>query len=375
MIKRLITLFLLVTIGLANTGCVLRHTGPNEVGVRTRKLGILNSRGVEQKTYLPGQTYFIVPIVNDWHTFDTKLQNIEMTATIDKGDQRGKDDLKFKTIDGNDIALDVIISYRILKDKAPYILEFIASNDHELRMKIVRSITRSRPRDIFGELKTEDFYTSSKRAEKAEKAKSILNNMLNPYGVIVENVLTKDYRFNPAYQKAIEDKKIADQKAEQNKSATKAMTEEYLRRMEEANGEVNKMVANVDGEYKRSKIEVDAYYEQQANIAGAIKAEAKAEAKGITAMNKALASKGGTVMVKLKIAEALKGKKIFLLPSSSGNDLSLKTLDLNKFLEIKGVQNLSESAAAKTTESEEKKPKQKKQTKYNSSRYRYNPGK
>ena len=42
-------------------------------------------------------------------------------------------------------------------------------------------------------------------------------------------------------------------------------------------------------------------------------------------------------MVKLKMAEAMKGKKIFLLPSGSSNSIDLKTLDVNK-LEVEGVE-------------------------------------
>ena len=60
--------------------------------------------------------------------------------------------------------------------------------------------------DIFGELKTEEFYVADKRETKAQSAMAILQDMLNPLGVIVERVLTKDYRFNPEYQKAIEAK-------------------------------------------------------------------------------------------------------------------------------------------------------------------------
>jgi regulator of protease activity HflC (stomatin/prohibitin superfamily) len=93
---------------------------------------------------------------------------------------------------------------------------------------LVRTTARSRPHDIFGELKTEEFYVSDKRDEKAELVKASLNELFSPYGVIVERVSTKDYRFNPAYQRAIEDKKVADQVAAQNKSATKAAEEEYL---------------------------------------------------------------------------------------------------------------------------------------------------
>ena len=63
--------------------------------------------------------------------------------------------------------------------------------------------------------------------------------------MIVERVSTKDYRFNEAYQDAVEAREVADQVAEQNKSAAKAAEEEYLKKLEEAKGEVNKMVAEI----------------------------------------------------------------------------------------------------------------------------------
>jgi len=317
-------------------------TGPTEVGVRTVKWSLFGKKGVEEHVYQPGAIYFFPAVINDWHVFDTRLQNIEMTFESKRGDRRIRDDLVFKTIDGNDISLDVIISYRIDPQKAPFIVQNVAASDFELKDNVVRTVARSRPRDIFGELKTEEFYVSDKRDEKAERAKTSLNTLLNPYGVIIERVSTKDYRFNPAYQKAIEDKKIAEQVAEQNKAATKAAEEEYLKKLEEAKGEVNKMIAEADGRFRQAQIEADAYYEQQQRIASAIEAEGVAEAKGITELNKALAGSGGEVMVKMKIAEALEGKKIMLLPLSGGG-MDIKTTDINKLLETYGLRSLTQT--------------------------------
>jgi len=325
----------------ALSGCVPHSTGSTEVGVRTIKFSLLGKAGVEEKYYAPGSTYFFFPFINDWHTFDTKLQNLEMTYSTKSGDRKSRDDLLFKTIDGNDISLDVIIAYKIDPAKASYILQNVANTDAILRGKIVRTIARSKPRDIFGELTTEEFYVAAKRDEQAHKAKDILQSMLTPLGITVERVLTKDYRFNPKYQKAIEDKKVADQLVEKNKSAQHASEEEYKRKLEEARGEVNGMIADVDGEYRKAKIEADVYFERQKLIAEAIMAEGVAEAKGIMEMNKAMESAGGEALVKLKIAEALKNKKIVLLPVSEGG-MNLKTTNINKLIDTMGIKKLSE---------------------------------
>jgi regulator of protease activity HflC (stomatin/prohibitin superfamily) len=317
------------------------QTKPTEVGVRVIKWAPFTKRGVVKNIYAPGATYFFPPVINEWYTFDTKLQNMEM-ASANRGARVGKDDLVFKTIDGNDIALDVIIAYRIDPLKAPDILTNIAQNTREMEEKLIRPISRNVTREQFGALKTEDFYIANKRTEKAEAVKNELNDTLNPYGIIIENVLPMDYRFNAAYQKAIEEKKIADQMAERFKSEARATTEEYLQRVQQAQGEVNKMVADVDGEFAKAKIRVDAYYEQQTMIAKAIEAEGIAQAKSIEKMIEALNNSGGTVMVKIKLAEALAGKKIYLLPLGNGSGIDLKTTDINDLLKTYGLKKLQE---------------------------------
>ena len=323
-------------------GCILQTTGDTEVGVRTRKMAFIHSRGVEEKVYAPGSTYFFLPYINDWHTFDIKDQNLEMTFTLKKGDRDTRDDLLFKTIDGNDISLDVIITYQIDPEKAPYILQYVAPDNQSLEEKIVRTVARSKPRDVFGELKTEEFYVTEMREVQADRAKAVMQEILGPMGVIVKTVLTRDYRFNEDYQKAIEDRKIADQQAEKNKSAQRAALEEYKRKLEQARGEVNKMVADADGDYEKAKIEADAYHEKQQRIAEAIKTEAVTEAEGIREMNEAMNRAGGETLVKLKVAESLQGKKIILLPMSEGG-MNLKTTDMNQLIQVLGVKSLATS--------------------------------
>jgi len=339
---KLLNLFALVIVFLfALNGCTLHTTGETEVGVNIRKIGLFAPKGVEDKTYAPGSTYLFMPFINDWYTFDTKLQNLEMTFERGRGDRKGRDDLLFKTVDGNDISLDVIIAYRIDPTKASHIVQFVAKDDHLLREKVIRTIARSKPRDIFGELKTEEFYVADRREMQSKEAKDTLQEMLNPMGIIVEKVLTKNYRFNQQYQKAIEDKKVADQRVEKNKSAQRAALEEYKRKLEEAKGEVNKMVADADGEYQKAKIEADVYYEKQQLLAEAIKTEGITEAQGIQEMNNAMISAGGEAFVKMQIAEAIQGKKIILLPISEGG-MNLKTTDINQLINTLGIKSLAD---------------------------------
>lgn len=221
------------------------------------------------------------------------------------------------------------------------ILQNVALDDESLKECIVRTISRSKPRDIFGQLDTEEFYIAEKRYEKAELAKAELNQILEPYGVIVERISTRDYRFNPEYQTAIEEKKVADQEAERLKAETNAKEAEFKTLVQVAEAEIEKIKVKADGEYKRAVIEADAYFEQQQQIAEAIIAEGKAEAEAIREMNKALSGPGGENMMKLELANALLNKRIIMLPMGDGG-LDVRTTDVNQLLQLFGVQKLTE---------------------------------
>lgn len=322
------------------SGCMPYTTGATEVGVRTIKWSPFGAKGVQSEVVPPAQTVFLPLFITDWNTFDTRLEKLEMTATINKGDRGGNDSLLFKTIDGNDIGLDLTVQYRVIPEKAPMILQTVARTDEELKENIMRAISRSKPRDIFGELRTEDFYVSDQRLKKAEEVKKVLNEMLAGYGIEIDRVNLGNYKFNPEYEKAIEEKKVADQEAEKTKSETEAKIAEFETQVEKAKAEVAKMRETADGQYRRAAIEADAYFSQQQRIAEAIVAEGIAEAQGLVKMNEALAGSGGAAMVKLKLAEALAGKRIVMVPMGEGG-LDVRTTDVNALLKLYGIQNLT----------------------------------
>src|SRR5260370_37110146 len=110
-------------------------TDSSEVGVRTVKW--FEHRGVQNQVYQPGSAYFFLPVLNAWDTFDTRLQVFE---------RKGPTQLILKTRDGNDLCVDVTFSYHIDPQKAPYIRQYVAKSDLELRQKAFKTVARSRTR-------------------------------------------------------------------------------------------------------------------------------------------------------------------------------------------------------------------------------------
>ena len=97
---------------LCATACTPHATEVTEVGVKFNK--ITGSTEVEPA----GATYFFMPIINDWTKYDVSTQSLIMTARVAEGDRDKKDDLRFKTRDGNDIETDVTVRWRIDPSKA-----------------------------------------------------------------------------------------------------------------------------------------------------------------------------------------------------------------------------------------------------------------
>lgn len=315
----------------------VHSTGTTEVGVRTIKWSLFSKSGVEDKVYQPGATYFFLPVFNEWGTFDARLQVVEMTATVDKGDKHGADDLPFKTKDGNDIRIDVIFTYRVDPQRASYIRQFVAKDMIELKEKVFRTVARSKPRDYLGEYSTELFYHAENRNKAAENAKKGLQEILSEYGIIVENVALMDYRFNADYQMIITNKKIADTKTKTLISEKDSTLEMNKKLLQDAQGEVNKIIAQADGLYQEAVLGADAYYQQQTNLAAATIAEGTAEAASIKKMREAMMNEGGLIQVKMAIADSLRGKRIVMIPTGSANSFNLQTLDLNEILKQLGV--------------------------------------
>lgn len=312
-----------------NTGC--RSTGPTEVGIKVGKIF-----GADQ-VVSPGQTVTVLPMFHDWYVFDTKTQTLEMKAEEDGG---AGDELDFKTRDGNNIGVDVTVLYHIDPSKAPYVLRNVAPSMRDVKIRLVRPLARSIPRDALNELSSEEFYESDKRAQKEEQALENLQNALAPYGIVCERVVLGNYRFNKAYQDAIDAKKVADQEVNKNKSAADAAVQEWQATLEGTKGQVSQLIATEKGKAEQVHLQADAYYEAKKLEADATLAEKTANAKGIEKMRDAMNGSGGRTMVKLRIADALKGKRIVLFPMSDGA-MSLNKTDMNQFLETMGVNSLS----------------------------------
>src|SRR5687768_2499277 len=131
-----VLIILSATILLILAACTPHTTAATEVGVRFNKI----TRATEIAP--PGATYFFTPVVNDWTKFDVSTQNLIMSAKVAEGERREKDDLRFKTRDGNDIETDVTVRWRIDPTKAAQIWQLVAPSTKQLKERLLRPQAR-----------------------------------------------------------------------------------------------------------------------------------------------------------------------------------------------------------------------------------------
>ncbi len=310
-------------------------TESTEIGVRTVNVSLLGGNGVMADIYPQGGTYFFLRTFSDWSVYNVGLQNLLMRRAVSEGDRATDDAVKFKTIDGNDISVDVTVAWSIDPARAPYILQFVGSENSEVEDKLVRPVSRTIVRDVLNQLTSEEYYQADRRFQMAAEAQVRLNRVLEPEGIHIEQVLLGEHKFNDTYEGIIRDKKVAEQEAARLLSETEAAGAEMKRDLEIAKGEVSKTIEQAKGEQAKRTLEADAILFERERQAQAILTEKKANAEGLLARGRAMGGSGGRNMVKLKVAESLKGKKILFVPAGG---MDLRTTDMNALLSAYGIQ-------------------------------------
>ena len=327
-LRRAPLLALAALLPLALSGCLPSKTEATEVGVRFNKLTGSYSE------YPPGATYFFFPVVGDWQVFDISLRNLAMTSDSKSGDRTGKDDLRFKTRDGNDIETDVTVRWRIDPTKAAHIWKFVATSTEDVEERLVRPQARTYVRDVLNRLDSEEFYNPTKRFAAAADATRLLSRHLQPYGVVVEQVLLGDFQFKAEYQALINKRKEAEKQAEKLEAEIKATAQLNQANLQAKIAELTEKLTRADGEFQQAQKASDAYLVQRQQEATATLAEKRATAEGIRRERDALNGSAGDAYVNLQLIEALQKKELRQIPKLPGGNT---IIDGNRLLEQLGV--------------------------------------
>jgi regulator of protease activity HflC (stomatin/prohibitin superfamily) len=326
--KRTFTALAAASLLLMTAACTPHATDATEVGIRFNKI----TRATEVAP--PGATYFFTPIVNDWTKFDVSTQSLVMSAQATSKHRGQKDDLRFKTRDGNDIETDVTVRWRIDPSKAVRIWELAAPSTQLLEDRLVRPQARAYVRDVLNRLDSEEYYNPDLRFNAASDATRILGAHLAPYGVIVEQVILGNFAFKPDYQKLINQRKEAEKQAEKLEAEILATLESNKANLQQKIAELTEQLTRSEGELEQAKRAADAYLGRREQEAQAVIAEKSAVSEGIRRERAALNGSAGDAYVSLQLIDALQKKEIRQIPKMPNGNV---IIDGNKLLQQLGV--------------------------------------
>ena len=328
-------LLLFILVKLVMFACVT-YVGPNQWGIKVVRLPILGSRGVHNQIYPTGFHVVLKPFsAEQMYLFPKDVQVIDFTGTREEAAQEAvlRRPAHIQTSDGFFVDVDASILYKIVD---PYKV-FTQLGSGRL-FESGGIVPKAEPilKQTLGELTTEQFYDSPLRHAKAEMARDLLNKELNPYGLQIDQVLVRYFRYSEEIQKNIEEKKLKDQLVFKNQAEARAARDEAQLKKMVQEGEATVAIKLQEGRaYITTKdAERDLYArKKRAEADLSIKL---ADAKKTQLRNEALQGVGSSRMVGLKMAEVYKGLDVIVLPSDGPNGVNPLNLEQAlKFLNAK----------------------------------------
>jgi regulator of protease activity HflC (stomatin/prohibitin superfamily) len=304
------------------------YVHPGMAGVKQISWG--PGKGIEPKVYGVG-LHYIGP-GEKMHLFPTRVQVLELTnssseASEDVPGHRTTAAINIQTSEGYRVQVDATVLYRV--EDPLKVMQTIGPGrlfeDSAVIPRAAQDLRRA-----LGELDAEDFYRGTKRMEKAHDAQQALEAELKDKGLEVMQVLVRRYTYDERYQNAIEARKIQDQTVYKNEAEAIAATANAAKNKIVAEGAAAVQVELSRGEAEVKKMEASAdLYRRQKAAEGDLLVRL-AEAQGTELENEALRAKGAENMVGLRMAEALRGTQVIILPTDG--ETGINPLDLRSML-------------------------------------------
>jgi hypothetical protein len=243
--------------------------------------------------------------------------------------------LTVRANDGSNFWFETLeIQYRIDPMKAGIILDDSGSGT-SFKSNWVKSYARSVLRDEFGRFSAEEVADPSNYNTATTSSENRLNEMLAEHGVIIMQIITPKPQFEARYEKAIEDRKVANQEVEKLKAQAIQLTRERERRLATierdkateyelllgtleadritATKEAVKLTKNADAqkiEDSAAGLALELANKQEAE---GLKVQAEKQAEGLRAQVEALALQG-EILVREKLAQKFSSIKFNIIP-------------------------------------------------------------
>lgn len=177
--------------------------------------------------------HFLIPFIETPTVYDVKVHTYTMSSKTWEGEVRQDDSLKALTKEGLVVFLDISVRFHPDPEK---LIELHKKIGKDYIDKVVRPQVRSIVRLTISGFSVEEVYSGKREYIQDTIAEKLKKTFAENY-IVLDEVLMRDVRFTPDFEKAIEAKQIAQQEAQRMQYVLQKEELEKKRKIIEAEGE------------------------------------------------------------------------------------------------------------------------------------------
>lgn len=162
--------------------------------IKTGQVGVRIRFGKVISTPTKEGVNFKLPFIEKIEKVNIKVQKVELNVTSASKDLQ-------------DVNESVAINYRVDSDKATALYKNVGNNYRET---ILEPAIKESIKSVTSEYTAEELIT--KRTEVSKKCLDTLQNKVEKYGIVIDDFNITNFNFSDEFNKAIEEKQVAEQK-------------------------------------------------------------------------------------------------------------------------------------------------------------------
>ena len=270
-IARLGTLIIIAVIAIVLLGLTVsawRSIAPGYVGIVFDKA----NHNVTAGALEPGWA-FINPFTQAIQQYPITIQTYSMVQKGTEGQTTGDDSIKVQSNEGQQLNLDIVIQYQVIKEEAGALYQDWGGADiTTVQDQAVRQYTRSQVPVVASKYTWEEI-TSSKRAEIVGEISQVLTAELAKRHLRLISMGVREVHLPQSLQTALDQKIQAQQQAEQQKYQLQQAQVKAQQDVAEATGRANALKAQAEGEAQATLTRATAQSEANKQLAQSLTPE------------------------------------------------------------------------------------------------------
>ncbi|MGA9531465.1 MAG: prohibitin family protein [Anaerolineales bacterium] len=236
---------------------------PEERGI---VISAIDPQGYRTEALSPG-LHWIVPFAETVVTYPIYRQTYTMSIAPQEGAIMGDDSVAARTADGQEVLIDASVIFSV--DPQKIIDVHIAWQDR-YDVDLVRPLSRGIIRDEAAQYGVEEI-VSGRRLELIQGIRERLDARLRDNGLELTEFVLRNITFSPEYAASVEQKQIAEQRAQEAELTVEQRRQEAEQARQVAQGQADAQVIAAEGRAQSRLIEAKADAEALGLIADAIR--------------------------------------------------------------------------------------------------------